>query len=163
MYKKRDFYCILLLMKIVIQNVLNANISIDTKQVSEIKRGFLLFVGLTQDDNEEIVRKLAEKVAKLRIFEDENGKTNLSLKDINGEILSVSQFTLYANASKGNRPDFLQAMEPHKANELYEYFNETLRSLGFVVKTGVFSADMKVNLVNDGPFTLILDSKEILK
>lgn len=150
-------------MRVIVQNVLNASVKIDGEVYSSINRGFLLLVGFTFGDTKEIADKLALKISKLRVFADENGKTNISLKDINGEILSVSQFTLYADCIHGNRPSFTNSLTPSEAKELYEYFNTSLKSLGFNVKTGVFGADMKVNLLNDGPFTLIIDSKEILK
>lgn len=149
-------------MKIVLQRVLNASLTIENKEYSKIDKGYLLLVSFTDGDNELIASKLATKVANLRVFEDMNGKTNLSLKDVNGEILSVSQFTLYANLKKGNRPSFIECLNPGDATLLYEYFNKELETHGFNVKRGVFGADMKINLTNDGPFTVIIDSKEIL-
>lgn len=148
-------------MKVVIQRVLNASLSIDQRVCSSIGKGYLLLVSFTNGDNEEISKKMAEKISKLRIFDDENGKTNLSVFDVNGEILSVSQFTLYANLRKGNRPSFIDALIPSEADKLYKYFNECLKELNLPPKTGVFGADMKINLINDGPFTVILDSKEL--
>ena len=148
-------------MRIVVQNVINASVSIDNKIVGKISRGFCLLVGFTHDDNEEIVKKMAEKLVSLRVFEDENGKTNLSLKDVNGEILSISQFTLYASVKDGRRPSFVNAMEPKKASDLYNFFNFYLEELGYKPEKGVFGADMKVSLINDGPFTTIIDSKEL--
>lgn len=148
-------------MRIVLQNVLNASVSIDGKIYSSIDRGYMLLVSFTKGDNEEIVKKVAQKVLNLRIFQDENEKTNLNLKSINGEILSVSQFTLYADCRHGNRPSFVNCLTYEKASELYVYFNSLLVEEGYVVKTGVFGADMKVNLINDGPFTLVIDSKEL--
>lgn len=148
-------------MRIVLQNVLSANVSIDGKIYSSINRGYMLLVSFTEGDTEEIVNKVAQKVLNLRIFQDENGKTNLNLKSVNGEILSVSQFTLYADCKHGNRPSFVNCLAYDKANNLYEYFNSLLIKEGYVVKTGVFGADMKVSLVNDGPFTLVIDSKEL--
>lgn len=148
-------------MRIVVQNVINASVSIDNKIVGKISRGFCLLVGFTHDDNEEIVKKMAEKLVSLRVFEDENGKTNLSLKDVNGEILSISQFTLYASVKDGRRPSFVNAMEPKKASDLYDFFNSYLEELGYKPEKGVFGADMKVSLINDGPFTTIIDSKEL--
>ena len=148
-------------MRIVVQNVINASVSIDNKIVGKISRGFCLLVGFTHDDNVEIVKKMAEKLVSLRVFEDENGKTNLSLKDVNGEILSISQFTLYASVKDGRRPSFVNAMEPKKANELYEYFNKCLTNEGYHVEKGVFGADMRINLINKGPFTTLLDSEEL--
>lgn len=143
------------------QNVLNASVTIDNKLYSKIDRGFLLLVSFTEGDNKEIAEKLMRKIINLRIFQDENGKTNLNINSINGEILSVSQFTLYADYVHGNRPSFMKCLKPDLANELYNYFNELLIKEGYVVKTGIFGADMKVSLVNDGPFTMIIDSKEM--
>lgn len=150
-------------MRLLIQNVIKANVEIDKKIVGEISHGFCVFVGFTDGDNEEIVRKMADKLVSLRLFNDENGKTNLSLKDVNGEILSVSQFTLYADVSHGRRPSFINAMKGEQSSKLYDYFNTYLSSLGYKIKTGVFGADMKVNIINDGPFTIFLDSKELIK
>ncbi len=148
-------------MKVVIQNVLQASVTIDNKVVGSISRGFCILVGFTDGDNEEIVDKMVNKIISLRLFNDENGKTNLSLKDINGEILSISQFTLYGTVKDGRRPAFINAMRPEPASKLYDYFNEALRKTEFKIQTGVFGADMKVSLINDGPFTMILDSKEL--
>lgn len=144
-------------MRVVIQRVNKAQVAIDDEVVGKIKRGFLLLVGLREGDELDQVKKAADKIAKMRIFEDEEGKTNLSLKDVNGEILSVSQFTLLANTKKGNRPSFVEAMRPPKSKELWEDFNQELESKGFHVETGEFGADMQVSLENDGPFTIILD------
>ena len=148
-------------MKIVLQNVLEANVKINGELYNKINRGFLLLVGFKEGDDLEIVDKVAKKITKLRVFMDENGKTNLSLKDINGEILSISQFTLYGDISKGNRPSFIKSLDFIKAKELYEYFNKYMESEGFLVKTGIFGEDMKVSLVNDGPFTLVIDSEDL--
>ncbi len=148
-------------MKVLIQRVLNANLKIDEKIINEISKGYLLLVSFTEGDNLEIVNKVAEKICNLRIFEDENGKTNLSLKDVNGEIMSISQFTLYADIKKGNRPSFIHSLKPDKAFILYQKFNEHIKSLGFNIKEGIFGADMKINLTNDGPFTIMVDSKEL--
>lgn len=148
-------------MKIVLQNVIEANVKINGELYNKINRGFLLLVGFKEGDDLEIVNKVAKKITKLRVFMDENGKTNLSLKDINGEILSISQFTLYGDISKGNRPSFIKSLDFIKAKELYEYFNKYIESEGFLVKTGIFGEDMKVSLVNDGPFTLIIDSEDL--
>lgn len=150
-------------MKLLIQCVDKASISIDNSLISEIKKGYLVFVSFTFGDNEEIMEKMIAKLLNLRVFQDINGKTNLSLKDVNGEILSVSQFTLYANLKHGNRPSFTDCLTPEIAKDLYEKFNLKIKELGYSLKTGVFGADMKVELINDGPFTIILDSKEILK
>ena len=144
-------------MRVVIQRVNKAQVTIDNEVVGKIKRGFLLLVGLREGDELEQVKKAASKIAKMRIFEDENGKTNLSLKDVNGEILSVSQFTLLANTKKGNRPSFVEAMRPPKSKELWEDFNQELENKDFHVETGEFGADMQVSLENDGPFTIVLD------
>lgn len=147
-------------MKIVIQNVIRASCEVDNKIVGSISRGFCLFVGFTNGDNQHIVDKMVNKLVSLRLFDDENGKTNLSLRDINGEILSISQFTLYASVKDGRRPSFVNALNPKEASKLYDYFNQLLRAEGYKVETGIFGAMMKINLVNDGPFTTILDSKE---
>lgn len=148
-------------MKVVIQNVINASVTIEDKVVGKISHGFLILVGFTYGDDIETINKMAEKITKLRVFQDDIGKTNLSLKDKGGEILSVSQFTLYASAKDGNRPSFINALEPKLASNYYDIFNDKLRELGFKVETGVFGADMKVAFINDGPFTLVLDSKEL--
>ena len=150
-------------MKVVIQNVTSASVSINNKIVGEISRGFCLLVGFTHDDNEEVGRKVADKLLGLRIFNDENGKTNLSLDDVKGEILSISQFTLYANTNEGRRPSFVNALRPDEASRLYDYFNNYIKEKGYHVETGVFGADMLVNINNDGPFTIVLDSKELIK
>ena len=144
-------------MRVVIQRVNKAQVAIDNEVVGKIKRGFLLLVGLRDGDELEQVKKAADKIAKMRIFEDKDGKTNLSLKDVNGEILSVSQFTLLANTKKGNRPSFVDAMRPPKPKQLWEDFNHELEDKGFHVETGEFGADMQVSLENDGPFTIVLD------
>lgn len=148
-------------MRLVVQNSINASCEVNNNIVGKISHGFVVLVGFTHDDNKEIVEKMAAKFLSMRVFEDENGKTNLSLKDVNGEILSISQFTLYASLKDGRRPSFVNAMEPSKANELYEYFNSLLIKEGYHVEKGVFGADMKIKLTNNGPFTTILDSKEL--
>ena len=150
-------------MRIVLTTVLNASVKIDDQIVGQIGHGFCVLVGFTHDDTKEIVDKMIDKMLGLRVFMDENGLTNLSIYDVKGEILSVSQFTLYADLSKGRRPSFINAMKPDQAKELYEYFNEQIKVKYGAVQTGIFGADMKVSSVNDGPFTVILDSKEILK
>ena len=150
-------------MKIVLQNVLKASVEVNNQIISEISKGYLLLVSFKEGDDEEISKKMALKVSKLRIFMDENGKTNKSIFDVNGSILSISQFTLYADASKGNRPSFTNCMHFEKANELYKLFNNYLRELNLEVKEGMFGEDMKVSLINDGPFTLVLDSEELFK
>lgn len=144
-------------MRVVIQRVNHAQVDIDGKTVGNIGKGFLLLVGIKNGDDLSVIKKAADKIAKMRIFEDEEEKTNLSLKDVNGEILSVSQFTLMANTKKGNRPSFVEAMRPPMSKELWEDFNKELENDGFHVETGEFGADMKVSLENDGPFTIVLD------
>lgn len=148
-------------MKAVIQNVLNAELSIDNKQIARISRGFVIFVGFTQGDDALIIRKMIERIVNMRVFQDEAGKTNLSILDIKGEILSVSQFTLYADIANGRRPSFIKALNAEKASELYDYFNDALLDIFGPIQKGIFGADMKVSLTNDGPFTMILDSKEL--
>lgn len=148
-------------MRVVLQRVTEASVTIDNELCNEINQGYLLLVGITAGDTEEIVEKMAVKIHDLRIFEDENGKMNLSIEQIGGHVLSISQFTLYANCRKGRRPSFDQAARPEQASPLYDHFNETLRSLGLTVKTGIFGAEMKVRLLNDGPVTLIMDSAEL--
>ena len=149
-------------MRLVIQRVSEASVEIEGKINGEIKEGFMVLVGITNDDNKEVVEKIADKLIHLRIFEDENEKLNLSLMDVKGEILSISQFTLYANCKKGRRPSFLDAAKPDLSKPLYDYFNEYLTKKGVHVETGIFGAMMNVSLINDGPTTIILDSKEIL-
>ena len=146
-------------MRLVIQRVLHAEVQVDGNTIGKIGKGLLVFVGAGQDDTKEIADKYLRKLLGLRIFEDENGKTNLSLKDVNGELLIVSQFTLYANCKKGNRPSFIEAGEPHMAEALYEYMIEEAKKSVPIVEHGEFGADMKVSLLNDGPFTVILDEK----
>ena len=148
-------------MRIIVQNVTRASCEVNQKIVGSISRGFCLFVGFTSGDDKEVVSKMANKLLSLRLFDDENGKTNLSLKDVNGEILSISQFTLYASVKDGRRPSFVNALNPKEASELYDYFNQCLKDAGYKVETGIFGAMMKIDLVNDGPFTTILDSKEL--
>lgn len=144
-------------MKLVIQRVSEASVKIDGEVKGKIDKGFLVLIGVGQEDDKEIADKYIKKMLGLRIFEDENGKTNLALKDVDGQLLLISQFTLYANCKKGNRPSFIDAGAPDKAKELYEYMVEECRKVIPVVETGEFGADMKVSLVNDGPFTVILD------
>lgn len=144
-------------MKAVIQRVRHAELNVEGKLVSEIGAGYVIFLGVGKGDSEEQADYFIKKIPPLRVFEDENGKINKSITDTGGEILLVSQFTLYANASHGNRPDFLAAEAPEKANELYLYVAEGLRAAGLTVKLGVFGADMKILQENDGPFTLILE------
>ncbi|KGG54170.1 MULTISPECIES: D-aminoacyl-tRNA deacylase [Lactobacillus] len=144
-------------MRVVIQRVNRASVKIAENTVGQISKGLLLLVGLKEGDGADVVKKAAAKIAKMRIFEDENGKTNLAIKDVDGQILSVSQFTLLADTKKGNRPSFINAMRPPKSKELWEQFNEELEKLGLTVETGEFGADMQVDLQNDGPFTIVLD------
>lgn len=144
-------------MRLVIQRVLEASVKAEGKTVGSIGKGFLVFVGVGRDDTRETADKYLKKLLGLRIFEDENEKTNLSLKDVNGGLLLVSQFTLYANCRKGNRPSFTEAGDPVKAEELYEYMIREASRTVPKVQHGIFGADMKVSLVNDGPFTVILD------
>ena len=147
-------------MKFVIQRVTHAKVEVEQKIIGSIQNGYLVLIGIAEDDNEEIADKLVKKLLGLRIFADENGKTNLSLKDVNGSLLLVSQFTLYADCRKGNRPSFVHACEPDLANELYEKFVALCRERVAKVETGEFGADMKVSLENDGPFTIVLDSRD---
>ena len=143
------------------QRVLSASVSIDGKVVSRIGKGELVLVGFTQGDDESIVDKVMTKILKLRIFEDEKGLTNLSINDVGGNILAVSQFTLYADVSKGNRPSFVKAMGYDESIRLYNYFVNRLTCLVPDAQFGIFGADMKVSLVNDGPFTLVIDSEDL--
>lgn len=149
-------------MKFVIQRATSASVDVDGVTVGKIGKGFLVLIGIGKEDNEEIADKMVKKLIGMRIFEDENGKTNLSLNDVNGELLLISQFTLYADCKKGNRPSFINAGLPDEANRLYEYIISKCKEEIKVVEKGVFGADMKVSLLNDGPFTIILDSKEIM-
>ena len=149
-------------MKFVIQRVTHAEVEVEQEIIGSIQNGYLVLIGIAEDDTEEIADKLVKKLLGLRIFADENGKTNLSLKDVNGSLLLISQFTLYADCRKGNRPSFVNAGTPEKANELYEYIIEKCRDEVPDVQTGSFGADMKITLLNDGPFTIILDSKDLM-
>lgn len=149
-------------MRLLIQRVKNASVKVDEEVKGSINNGFLVFIGVADSDTKEIADRMAKKLIGLRIFEDENGKTNLSIKDVDGELLIISQFTLYADCKKGNRPSFINAGKPDYANELYEYFADILEPEVKHVGRGVFGADMKVELLNDGPFTIWLDSDEIL-
>ena len=149
-------------MKLIIQCVKEAKCVIDNETYSSINRGYMILVGISIDDTKETVEKMVNKLIKFRVNKDENDKINLSIKDINGEVLSISQFTLLANTKKSNRPGFENAKKGEEANRLYELFNSLLKKEGIVVKTGVFGADMKIHLVNDGPITITLDSKEDL-
>ena len=147
-------------MRVVVQKVSDASVTINESINGSINNGYVLLTGFTHEDNKDIVNKMALKIVNLRIFEDEDDKLNLSLKDVGGSILSISQFTLYAKADS-RRPSFINAMKYEDANDLYNYFNECLKNLNINVQTGIFGSDMKVSLVNDGPVTIILDSKEL--
>ena len=146
-------------MKVVLQRVAHASVTVDEKVIGKIQRGFLLLVGVTHDDAMDDMEYLVRKIVQMRIFEDEEGKLNRSIQDIGGEILSVSQFTLYADTKKGNRPSFSKAAPGDVALKMFEQFNGLLRDTGIPVETGQFGADMKVELLNDGPVTILLDSK----
>lgn len=146
-------------MRVVLQRVSHASVTVEEKVIGKIQRGFLLLVGVTHDDTMEDMEYLVRKIVQMRIFEDEEGKLNRSIQDIGGEILSVSQFTLYADTKKGNRPSFSKAAPGDVALEMFEQFNGLLRDTGVPVETGQFGADMKVELLNDGPVTILLDSK----
>lgn len=148
-------------MKFVIQRVTYASVTVEGKMIGKINKGFLVLIGVTHDDTKEIADKMVKKMTGLRIFEDEQGKTNLSLADVDGELLLVSQFTLYANCKRGYRPGFTDAGAPDMANAMYQYIISECKKVIPVVQTGEFGADMKVDLLNDGPFTIILDSKEL--
>ena len=151
-------------MKFLIQVVKKASVDVDNKTIGSIGRGFLVFVGVCDSDTKEIADKMIKKTVNLRIFEDENGKTNLSIGDIDGSMLVISQFTLYADCRKGNRPSFIKAGDPKHANELYEYILSELKNTYNVkCESGSFGADMQVNLINDGPFTVMLDSTELFE
>ena len=148
-------------MKFVIQRVKNASCTVDNQVIGEIQQGFCVFIGVSNEDNTEIADKMIKKLIGMRIFEDENGKTNLSLADVNGSLLLISQFTLYADCKKGNRPSFTNAGNPELANSLYEYIIEKCKEQVPNVQTGSFGADMKISLLNDGPFTIVLDSRDL--
>ena len=148
-------------MRIILQRCSRAEVRIDGDTVGQINQGFLLLIGITEGDTQADAELLAKKVAQMRVFEDAENKMNLALKDVNGAILSISQFTLYADCRKGNRPSFIRAARPEVAEPLYNYFNAVLRNLyGLHVETGRFGADMKVDFINDGPVTIILDSQD---
>lgn len=148
-------------MRILVQRVKSAQVDVDGKTIGKIDKGFLVFIGIKETDNEEIADRMIKKLIDLRIFEDEAGKTNQSLKDVSGELLLVSQFTLYADCRKGNRPSFIHAGSPALAEPLYQYMIEECRKKVDHVATGEFGADMKVSLLNDGPFTIWMDSEEM--
>ena len=147
-------------MRVVLQRVKSASVTVDDQVIGKVGKGYMLLVGFTHDDSIEDIDYIARKVANARLFADENGKINLSIKQVQGAILSVSQFTLYASTKNGNRPGFGAAQKPELAKENYHYFNENLRSYGIEVQTGQFGADMDVALVNDGPITIIYDSNQ---
>ena len=149
-------------MKFVIQRVTKAQVSVDGEVIGKINKGFMVLIGISGSDTKEIADKMTKKLLGLRIFDDAQGKTNLALSDVEGELLLISQFTLYANCKKGNRPSFTDAGAPDMANDMYEYIISSCRDAGYHVETGSFGADMKVELLNDGPFTIVLDSAEIL-
>lgn len=144
-------------MKVVLQRVSSASVNVNGEVCGKIGKGYLLLLGIGEGDTEADCRRIADKIINLRIFSDENDKINLSLEQVDGKILIVSQFTLYADCRKGNRPNFIQAAKPDTAKKLYEYFADYCRSKGKHVETGIFGADMKVNILNDGPFTVILE------
>lgn len=148
-------------MKFVIQRVKHASVTVENQVIGSIGKGFMVLIGVCESDDESIADKMVKKLVGLRIFEDENGKTNLDLHSVGGELLLVSQFTLYADCKKGNRPSFTNAANPQKANSLYEYIISECKKKVEVVEKGEFGADMKVDLLNDGPFTIVLDSKEL--
>ncbi len=148
-------------MRFVIQRVTEASVTIDGEISGKIEKGYLVLIGVADTDTKEIADKMIRKMIGLRIFEDEQGKTNLSLADVDGGLLLVSQFTLYANCKRGNRPSFIEAGKPDMANEMYEYIIEKCRESVEEVQTGEFGADMKVQLLNDGPFTILLDSDQL--
>lgn len=147
-------------MKVVIQRSKNASVEVDNKVVGKIDKGLVILVGFTESDNENIIDKMVNKVINLRIFDDENGVMNKSLLDGNGDILSISQFTLYADTKKGRRPSYIKALRGEESTILYDIWNNKLKEAGINVETGIFGADMKVSLINDGPVTIIIDSEE---
>ena len=148
-------------MKFVIQRVKHASVTVDNQVIGKIGEGFMVLIGICEEDNETIADKMVKKLIGLRIFKDENGKTNLDLHSVGGELLLISQFTLYADCKKGNRPSFVNAANPEKANALYEYIISECKKQVEVVEKGEFGADMKVELLNDGPCTIVLDSREL--
>lgn len=150
-------------MRALIQVSKKSNVKINNKINGEITSGMVIFTGYALGDNEIIVDKMIDKIINLRIFKDSEGLTNLNLKSVNGSILSVSQFTLYADVTNGRRPSFIKSLNPEEASKLYDYFNNKLKELGFNVQTGIFGAEMEVNIINDGPFTIFLDSEELFK
>ncbi len=147
-------------MRTILQKVSYANVKVDEKTVGKIKKGLLIFLGISHDDDEKEIKWLVNKIKDLRIFEDENGKMNLSLTDVGGDVLVISQFTLYGNCIKGRRPAFIEAAKPEIAKQLYLKFIETFRSFGIKTETGEFAAHMKVELLNDGPVTIFIDTAD---
>ena len=148
-------------MKFVIQRVREASCTVDGMVTGQIKKGFCVLIGVSNEDTKEIADKMIKKLIGMRIFEDENGKTNLALNDVDGSLLLISQFTLYADCKKGNRPSFINAGNPELANHLYEFIIEECKKHIPIVEKGIFGADMKISLINDGPFTIVLDSKDL--
>lgn len=148
-------------MRFVIQRVQHANVSVDGQIIGAIDKGLLVFIGVTHSDTIEIADKMVKKLVNMRIFQDDNDKTNLALQDVNGQLLLISQFTLYADCKKGNRPSFINAGSPDMANELYEYIIKCCKESVPIVEKGSFGADMKIDLLNDGPFTIVLDSDDL--
>ena len=148
-------------MKFVIQRVSHSKVEVEGETLGQIGRGFMVLIGVAESDTEEIADKMIRKMLKLRIFDDENGKTNLSIDEVGGELLLISQFTLYADCKKGNRPSFIHAGLPEMAEPMFNYIADKCRAAGMSVKTGVFGSFMKVSLVNDGPFTIVLDSDQM--
>ena len=148
-------------MRLLVQRVLNSNVKVDGKITGEINKGYMVLLGVTHDDDTEKADYLVKKLINLRVFEDENGKMNKSLLDVGGSILAISQFTLYADCKRGNRPGFTEAMEFNKASEYYDLFVKMLRDSGLHVETGIFGADMKIELLNDGPVTILLDTDDL--
>ena len=148
-------------MKFVIQRVTEASCTVDNQITGEIKNGFCVLIGVAETDTIEIADKMIKKMLQMRICAEDQGKTNLSLKDVDGNLLLISQFTLYANCKKGNRPSFIEAGNPELANSLYEYIIEECKKEIPMVQTGIFGADMKISLINDGPFTIVLDSEQL--
>ena len=148
-------------MKFVIQRVTEASCTVDNQIAGETKNGFCVLIGVAETDTRDIADKMIKKMLQMRIFADDQGKTNLSLKDVDGNLLLISQFTLYANCKKGNRPSFIEAGNPELANSLYEYIIEECKKEIPMVQSGIFGADMKISLINDGPFTIVLDSEQL--
>ncbi|MCR4694544.1 MAG: D-tyrosyl-tRNA(Tyr) deacylase [Pseudobutyrivibrio sp.] len=148
-------------MKFVIQRVKEASVAVDGNTIGQIEKGFLVLIGVADSDTKEVADKMVKKMLGLRIFDDEDDKINLSLTDVGGSLLLISQFTLYANCKKGYRPSFVEAGSPEFANDMYKYIVDQCKSAGYETQTGEFGADMKVSLLNDGPFTIVMDSKEL--